>query len=142
MAILQFAFGSDPQGPSFRPHNYERNLVAYTGGHDNNTTVGWWVGGTGDSTRSEDDLLREREFARAYLNLRGEQIQWAMIRALMASVADTVLIPMQDLLGLGSYARMNTPGRMDGNWKWRYERAQLPPGLVRRLRALTELYDR
>ncbi len=142
MAILQFAFGTDPQGPSFRPHNYERNLVAYTGGHDNDTTVGWWAGGVGNSTRSEKDLLREREFASAYLNLRGEPIQWAMIRTLMASVADTVLIPMQDVLGLGSAARMNIPGRMGGNWRWRYERAQLRPELVRRLRAITEAYGR
>ncbi len=58
MALLQFAFGSDPQGPSFRPHNYERNLVAYTGGHDNDTTVGWWTSGIGDSTRSEEELRR------------------------------------------------------------------------------------
>ncbi len=142
MAILQFAFGTDPQGPSFRPHNYERNLVAYTGGHDNDTTVGWWTSGVGDSTRSQDDLSEEREFASAYLSLRGEKIQWAMIRALMASVADTVLIPMQDVLGLGGEARMNLPGRMGGNWKWRYEHGQLRPGMTRRLRELTELYDR
>jgi 4-alpha-glucanotransferase len=142
MAILQFAFGTDPQGPSFRPHNYERNLVAYTGGHDNDTTVGWWTSGIADSTRSEEDLRREREFAGSYLNLRGEEIQWAMIRALMASVADTVLIPMQDVLGLGSAARMNLPGRMEGNWKWRYAREQLRPEMVRRLRMLTELYGR
>jgi 4-alpha-glucanotransferase len=143
MAILQFAFGTDPQGPSFRPHNYERNLVAYTGGHDNDTTVGWWTSGIADSTRSEDDLRREHEFASAYLNLRdGEEIQWAMIGALMASVADTVLLPMQDVLGLGGEARMNLPGRMGGNWKWRYEREQLRPEMARRLRALTELYGR
>jgi 4-alpha-glucanotransferase len=143
MAILQFAFGTDPQGPSFRPHNYARNLVAYTGGHDNDTTVGWWNSGVADSTRSEADLVCEHEYAMAYLNLRaGEAIQWAMIRALMASVADTVLIPMQDVLGLGSEARMNLPGRMGGNWKWRYERQQLRPEMASRLRALTELYDR
>jgi len=142
MAILQFAFGTDPQGPSFRPHNYERNLVAYTGGHDNDTTLGWWTSGIADSTRSEEDLRREREFAGSYLNLRGEEIQWAMIRALMASVADTVLIPMQDILGLGSSARMNLPGRMDGNWKWRYEREQLRPEMTSRLRALTKTYAR
>lgn len=142
MAILQFAFGSDPQGPSFRPHNFERNLVAYTGGHDNDTTVGWWTSGIGDSTRSEEDLLRERDFAGSYLNLRGEEIQWAMIRALMASVADTVLIPLQDVLGLGSTARMNVPGRMGGNWKWRYRREQLRPEMALRLRALTKLYER
>jgi 4-alpha-glucanotransferase len=143
MAILQFAFGTDPQGPNFRPHNYERNLVAYTGGHDNDTTVGWWESGVADSTRSEEDLQREHEFASAYLDLHeGEPIQWAMIRALMASVADTVLIPMQDVLGLGSTARMNLPGRMSGNWKWRYEREQLRPEMAKRLRTLTKLYER
>jgi len=143
MAILQFAFGTDPQGPSFRPHNYSRNLVAYTGGHDNDTTLGWWTSGIADSTRTEEELRSEHEFARAYLNLRsGKEIQWSMIRALMASVADTVLIPMQDVLGLGSEARMNLPGRMGGNWKWRYERQQLRPKMVRRLRTLTRLYDR
>jgi 4-alpha-glucanotransferase len=142
MALLQFAFGDDPQGPSFRPHNYERNLVAYTGGHDNDTTVGWWTSGIGDSTRTEEQLHRERAFAGRYLDLRGEAIHWAMIRALMASVADTVLIPMQDVLGLGSQARMNRPGRMDGNWRWRYERAELRPEMVLQLRALTELYER
>jgi 4-alpha-glucanotransferase len=143
MAILQFAFGTDPQGPSFRPHNYERNLAAYTGGHDNDTTLGWWESGIADSTRSEDDLRREHEFTSAYLNLReGEEIQWAMIRALMASVADTVLIPLQDVLGLGSSARMNLPGRMGGNWKWRYAREQLRPEMARRLRRLAELYER
>ena len=142
MAILQFAFGTDPQGPSFRPHNYERNLVAYTGGHDNDTTVGWWTSGVGDTTRSADDLSAESEFASAYLSLRGEKIQWAMIRALMSSVADTVLIPMQDVLGLGGEARINLPGRMGGNWKWRYEHGQLRPEMTRRLRELTELYDR
>jgi 4-alpha-glucanotransferase len=143
MAILQFAFGTDPQGPSFRPHNYERNLVAYTGGHDNDTTVGWWTRGIADSTRTDEDLRREHEFASAYLNLReGEEIQWAMIRALMASVADTVLVPMQDVLGLAGDARMNLPGRMDGNWKWRYTREQLRPEMTHRLRVLTELYDR
>jgi 4-alpha-glucanotransferase len=142
MAILQFAFGTDPQGPSFRPHNYERNLVAYTGGHDNDTTVGWWTSGIADSTRSQDDVLAEQEFASAYLNLHGEKIQWAMIRTLMASVADTVLIPMQDILGLGSKARMNLPGKMGGNWKWRYQREELRPEMTDRLRALTKLYDR
>jgi len=142
MAILQFAFGTDPQGPSFRPHNYEPNQVAYTGGHDNDTTVGWWTSGVGNSTRNEAELREEFEFASAYLNLRGEEIQWAMMRALLASVADTVLIPMQDVLGLGGEARMNLPGRMGGNWKWRYEHGQLRPGMTRRLRELTKVYDR
>jgi len=142
MAILQFAFGTDPQGPSFRPHNYERNLCAYTGGHDNDTTVGWWTSGVGDSTRTEQELREEFDFAAAYLNLHGEAIQWAMIRALMASVADTVLIPMQDVLGLGGEARMNLPGRMENNWRWRYEASQLRPEMTHKLRTLAKLYDR
>ena len=65
MAILQFAFGTDPQAPDFRPHNYPRNLVVYTGTHDNDTTVGWWTGGAGHSTRSHEDIERERDYARA-----------------------------------------------------------------------------
>jgi 4-alpha-glucanotransferase len=142
MAILQFAFGTDPQGPSFRPHNYHHNLVAYTGGHDNDTTVGWWTSGIGDSTRNDQELREEYEYASRYLNLRGERIQWAMMRALLASVADTVLLPLQDVLGLGSEARMNVPGRMSGNWLWRYEKEQLRPDMIKRLRALTKLYDR
>jgi 4-alpha-glucanotransferase len=142
MAILQFAFGNDPQAPSFRPHNYEHNLVAYTGGHDNDTTVGWWTGGIGGSTRSQEDMRLEREYASAYLNLRGEPIQWAMMRALMASVADTVLFPLQDVLGLGGVARMNQPGRMEGNWQWRYQSEQLRPELAARLRMLTQVYER
>lgn len=142
MAILQFAFGTDPQGPSFRPHNYERNTVAYTGGHDNDTTVGWWTSGVGDSTRTERELHDEFEFASRYLSLRGERIQWSMIRALYASVADVVLIPMQDVLGLGSEARMNLPGRMGGNWRWRYQNEQLQSSMTLRMRALAALYDR
>ena len=102
MSLLQFAFGNDPQGPSFRPHNYSRELVAYTGGHDNDTTVGWWTSsGTADSTRVAEDVRKEREFAQAYLAIKDESINWSFIRAILASVADTVIIPLQDVLGLG-----------------------------------------
>ncbi|MDR3763205.1 MAG: 4-alpha-glucanotransferase [Acidobacteriota bacterium] len=142
MAILQFAFGTDPQAPSFRPHNYQHDLVAYTGGHDNDTTVGWWTSGIGDSTRNEQELRAEYELAGRYLNLRGEQVPWSMIRALYASVADTVLVPLQDVMGLGSEARMNLPGHMAGNWRWRFTREQLQPGMAERLRGLAELYER
>jgi 4-alpha-glucanotransferase len=143
MSLLQFAFGKDPQGPSFRPHNYSRDLVAYTGGHDNDTTVGWWFGGAGDSTRTAEDVRKEHEFARAYLALQDEsQIHWAMIRAVLASIADTAIIPLQDVLGLGTEARMNVPGRVSGNWKWRYCRDMLNPDLAERLRALATIFDR
>ena len=143
MAILQFAFGSDPQAPTFRPHNYSRELVAYTGTHDCDTTVGWWSStGRGESTRSQDDIRAEREFAKKYLNTDGREIHWVFIRALLASVADTVLIPLQDVLGLGTEARMNQPATIGGNWRWRYCEEMLSPEITQRLRELTSLYDR
>jgi 4-alpha-glucanotransferase len=143
MSILQFAFGSDPQGPSFRPHNYPRELVAYTGTHDCDTTVGWWTStGRGESTRTAEDIRRERAFARRYLNTDGSGIHWVFIRALEASVADTVLIPLQDVLGLGSEARMNQPATLGGNWRWRYRDSMLEPEIEGRLGELAELYAR
>ena len=143
MSLLQFAFGTDPQGPSFRPHNYVRELVAYTGGHDNDTTVGWWNSGvSADSTRTADDIERERDLARAYLGFRDEPINWVFIRAVLASVADVAMIPLQDVLGLGSDARMNLPGRVSGNWRWRFGEGSLSKDLAERLKVLTALYDR
>jgi 4-alpha-glucanotransferase len=144
MAILQFAFGTDPQGPSFRPHNYARNLVAYTGTHDNDTTLGWWTStGAGDSTRSARDVEEERDFCRRYLGVSGElEIHWALIRAVLASPADTALMPLQDVLGLGSEARMNVPGRPAGNWRWRFRAGALTPEVQGRLLELVRLYDR
>jgi 4-alpha-glucanotransferase len=143
MSILQFAFGKDPQGPDFRPHNYPRERVAYTGTHDCDTTVGWWTSsGRGESTRTEEEIRKEREYTRRYLNLNGQEIHWAFIRALMASVADTVVFPLQDVLGLGTEARMNLPGTPSGNWRWRVASSALTPALSRRLRELTETYER
>ncbi len=143
MSILQFAFGNDPQAPTFRPHNYPRDLVAYSGTHDCDTTVGWWTSsGRGESTRSDEDIRAEREFAKKYLNTDGRDIHWVFIRALAASVADTVLIPLQDVLGLGTQARMNQPATLGGNWRWRYGEKMLTPEIAQRLRGLTELFDR
>jgi 4-alpha-glucanotransferase len=148
MSLLQFAFGTDPQGPSFRPHNYSRDLVAYTGGHDNDTTVGWWSSsGAGDSTRTPEDVRKEHGFARAYLNFAAgnddeSEINWVLIQAVLASVADVAIVPLQDVLGLGSEARMNLPGRVSGNWKWRYRPGALRGELSARLRNLVTLYDR
>lgn len=143
MAILQFAFGNDPQGPSFRPHNYPRNLVAYTGTHDNDTVVGWWTSKPGEaSIRTEEDIRKEREFSRRYLNLDDEAVNWVFIRTLMASVADTVIFPLQDVLGTGSEARMNVPGTATGNWRWRLRKEQLNQDMARRLREMSETYDR
>jgi 4-alpha-glucanotransferase len=144
MGVLQFAFGSDPQASSFRPHNYNRDLAAYTGGHDNDTTVGWWSSsGSADSTRTADDVRKEHEFARAYLNLRDDsEINWVMIRMVLASVADIAIVPLQDVLGLGSEGRMNLPGKVSGNWRWRYLPTALSGNLSAKLRELVALYDR
>jgi 4-alpha-glucanotransferase len=144
MSLLQFAFGNDSQGSSFRPHNYSRDVVAYTGGHDNDTTVGWWTSsGAGDSTRSPDDVRREHETAKAYLDFHDDaEINWVMIRAVQASVAEIAIVPLQDVLGLGSAARMNLPGKMSGNWQWRYRKDALRSELSARLREMATLYDR
>jgi len=143
MSILQFAFGADPQAPTFRPHNYTRDLVAYTGTHDCDTTVGWWTSsGHGESTRTEENIRRERDNARRYLNTDGRSIHWDFIRALLASVANTVMIPLQDVAGLGSEARMNQPATLSGNWRWRARPGTLTHESAASLRALSELYER
>lgn len=143
MAILQFAFGTDPQAFDFRPHNYPRNRVAYSGTHDNETTVGWWTtAGSGDTTRSTEEVESERAFARKYLNTGGDEINWVFIRTLMASVADTVLFPVQDVLGLGNEARMNLPGSLGRNWTWRMRSGALRQEHAARLRDLCETYER
>jgi 4-alpha-glucanotransferase len=143
MSILQFAFGDDPQGPSFRPHNFPRNMVAYTGTHDCDTTVGWWSSeGRGESTRNYEAIQRERQFTCAYLHTAGAEIHWDFIRALEASVDDKVIIPVQDVLGLGSEARMNQPATLGRNWRWRYRQDALTPPISSRLRELTRMYDR
>ncbi|MEP6831922.1 MAG: 4-alpha-glucanotransferase [Gemmatimonas sp.] len=144
MSILQFAFGGAPDELNeFRPHLYPQERVVYTGTHDNDTTMGWWNSEPGAaSTRSAADIEREHAFARRYLDTDGREMNWTLIRAALASVADTVLVPMQDILGLGSEARMNLPGRQAGNWKFRFDWSQLTPDLTRRLRELNTLFDR
>jgi 4-alpha-glucanotransferase len=140
MAVLQFAFGKDPQAPTFQPHNYPRNVAAYTGTHDNDTAMGWWNSEGGDSTRTPEDVKAEKAKARAYLDTDGRRMNQTMIRALMASVADTVVFPMQDVLGLGSAARMNTPSVASGNWRWRMTESEFSklPGFLE----MAELYGR
>jgi 4-alpha-glucanotransferase len=142
MAILQFAFGKDPQAPSFKPHNYVRELVAYTGTHDNDTVVGWWTSTGGDSTRTPDLIAQEHAYARAYLGFKDEPIHWVLIRGIMASVANTAIAQMQDILGLGSEARMNLPGKASGYWKWRMKPGAASPEIAARLKEWAQLYDR
>jgi len=142
MRILQFGFGSDSKNIDL-PHNYVPNVVAYTGTHDNDTTVGWFnsIAGEG-STRTAKQIERERTFCLNYLNTEGDEIHWDFIRAVLASVANTAIIPLQDLLGLGTEARMNLPNSTEGNWAWRYESGVLGDEIATRLKELTELYGR
>lgn len=143
MSILQFAFGTDDRASTFQPHHYTQELVVYTGTHDNDTTVGWWEStGAGDSTRDAEQVEKEKDYARRYLATDGREMHWTLIRAALASVADTAIIPLQDVLGLGSEARMNLPGRESGNWSFRFSWDQLTPELTARLRELVDLYQR
>jgi 4-alpha-glucanotransferase len=96
----------------------------------------------GDSTRTAAEVERERERALAYVGGDGREIHWDFIRAVLASVAETVIVPLQDVLGAGSEARMNVPGRPGGNWQWRFRAADLTPQTCARLGELTETYGR
>ena len=141
MAVLHFAFGGGPDA-SYLPHNFRPHLVAYTGTHDNDTTVGWWR----ERLHASDDSHegRERRYVQRYVrgNLDSE-IHWSLIRELMASVARLVVFPLQDVLGLGSEARMNVPGSSDGNWRWRLPpETRLPADAASRLREMVEVYGR
>lgn len=143
MRILQFAFGDDPKGPAYRPHNYPRNCVVYTGTHDNDTTLGWFHSQAGvGTTRTAAQIEEERTFVLKYVGTDGHEIQWDMIRLALASVADTAIIPMQDVLGLGTDARMNLPGSTTGNWRWRFREDQLSDASAARLAELSRMYDR
>jgi 4-alpha-glucanotransferase len=131
MRILQFAFGGKVED-RFLPHNYERNTVVYTGTHDNDTTRGWYAA-LSDS---------EAHFVRRYLARDGSDVAWDLMRLAWASVADHALAPLQDVLDLGSEARMNLPGRPAGNWCWRFTESMLTENVLDRLADLTELYGR
>ncbi len=133
MKVLQFAFGGNPADP-FLPHNYRRECVVYTGTHDNDTTLGWY-----QVTSTE----AERDYARRYLARDGSDIAWDLIRLAWASVADTAITPVQDLLSLGHEHRLNTPGTYGApNWCWRLQPGWLHEGIVARLRELTAIYGR
>ena len=142
MAILQFAFGIEGNAANYRPHNLIRDVVAYTGTHDNDTIVGWWNSEGGDSTRSEEDIRQEKEFVLEYIGPGDEPIQWKMLRALFGSVANIAVAPMQDVLGLGSECRMNRPGVAAGNWSWRMLPGAFDDKLIAHLHRLATIFDR
>ncbi|HPF51959.1 MAG TPA: 4-alpha-glucanotransferase [Draconibacterium sp.] len=131
MKVLQFAFTTDATNKDL-PHNYERNCVVYTGTHDNNTTLGWL-----------NEL--EKEEKKTVANYTGDPVNEklnAIIEMAVSSVANTAIIPMQDVLGLGSESRMNTPGIANGNWRWRFQWNQINTGQKKFLKEITEKYNR
>lgn len=132
MKVLQFAFDSREES-DYLPHNYKNNCVVYTGTHDNDTVMGW------TQTAEQSDVA----FARRYLHVDdNEDFNWAMMRAAMMSVADTCILMMPDLLGLGSEARINTPSTLGDNWQWRIREGCINDWLAGILRENTELYSR
>jgi 4-alpha-glucanotransferase len=134
MKILQFGF-SDRGAHLYLPHRFEQNTVVYTGTHDNNTTLGWWRDDIGET---------ERAHVQTYLGRieHDGDVVWAMIRAAAGSVANLCIFPLQDILHLGSEARMNTPAAGEGNWTWRYGADALHPDFAVKLKALMEMTDR
>jgi 4-alpha-glucanotransferase len=131
MAVLQFGFG-DEGAHMYLPHRAEGKVI-YTGTHDNDTVAGWWSSGAAE---------HERRNAEAYVGRCEDGIHWAFIRAAQCSAASLSIVPLQDVLGLGSDARMNTPSLDGGNWRWRFTQAQLENELAAKLAHLAELSDR
>lgn len=135
MKILQFAFGTGMEN-KFLPHNLIRNCVVHTGSHDNDTTRGFFDKAKLDTN---SDVY---EFAQKYLNYYSDDIAQELIRVAYMTVSDLVVIPMQDVLNLGSEARMNFPGKLGGNWNWRFKWDQVPHDLSGKYKKMCELYDR
>ena len=131
MAVLQFGFG-DPGAHIYLPHRLTTHHVIYTGTHDNDTTLGWW--------RTAGDY--ERKAVEALVGRCEDGVNWALIRLAQSSVANLSVVPLQDVLGLGSEARLNTPSTPNGNYHWRYQPGVLTFELAHRLARLAEVTDR
>ena len=140
MKILQSAFGN---GYKSYPHSYTENCVVYTGTHDNDTTVGWFHSQPGEgNTQTKNEIDTERMNVLKYLKTDGKEIHWDMIKIALSSKAKTVIIPLQDILGLDSSARMNIPGTVSGNWRWRFDWSMLTEGIMHRMKILTTKFNR
>lgn len=137
MRVLQFAFGNDDKADDYKPHNYPRNCVVYTGTHDNDTTIGWFHGEPGKNhTLTKGEIAAERQGILAYIGGDGSEIHWDLIKLALESRGNTVIVPIQDVMGLGSAARMNVPGSDGGNWQWRFTRERLTDEMKGRMFAL------
>lgn len=132
MKVLQFAF-NDWQDSEYLPHNYDRNCVVYTGTHDNDTTLGWF------NSLSDEN----KKYVMKYAGISSEkEVNWGLIKLAISSSAVFSIIPMQDVLGLGSEARMNKPGVAYGNWAWRVKKSQINNKIITKLYDLSKLYSR
>ena len=132
MKVIQFAFDSR-EDSDYLPHNYPKHCVVYTGTHDNDTVMGWMKSAPKSCVK----------FAKEYLNLTKEEgYNWGMMRAAWSSVADMAIVPMQDLLGLGSEARINIPSTTGGNWIWRATPEQIDMKLAKKLHKYMQMYAR
>jgi 4-alpha-glucanotransferase len=142
MRVLQFGFDDDA-GRHYQPHRYPPRCIAYTGTHDNDTVVGWYRSlpppGNAEARRR---ALERRRYVLRYVGGGATEIHWQLIRVVLASAANTAIFPMQDLLGLDSRARMNTPGTARGNWEWRLAADQLDPRVAERLGRMCDDYER
>ncbi len=132
MKILQFAFCADDDNP-YLPHNYQPNCVVYTGTHDNDTTLGWFLSLAKEEREAVVQYVKPDDLA---------EIHWDMIRLAFSSEAKMAIIPLQDILGLGAQARMNTPSKGQGNWVWRFAPGSLTEDLQKRVLGLTEASGR
>lgn len=140
MRVFQFGFDSDPRTSPHLPHNYVNHCVAFSGTHDNDTSLGWYLtsGIIGDPTT----LSPRQRFLLDYLRSEGRDLHWDIIRSVEASVADTVIIPLQDILGISHEGRMNVPGKPDGNWSWRMRPGVLDDECRHRLSTYTAVFGR
>jgi 4-alpha-glucanotransferase len=138
MRILHFSF-SDGLEPHLLPEGFPENCIVYTGTHDNDTTQGWfWREPGGATTESAEEIEAERQRVLDQVNTDGSQIHWDLISLAHRLAPHTAIVPLQDVMGLGSEARMNVPGRMEGNWAWRFRQEELTAEGLKRLRDITE----
>ena len=132
MKVLEFAFADDEKN-AFLPHNYTTNCVVYTGTHDNDTVLGWYAQAKGWEKKHCDQYLGIHD---------GDEVNWKFIDAVYASVADYAIVQMQDVLGLGSEARINVPSTLGGNWAWRIDKHASTKEIAARLKKLAIKYNR
>jgi len=145
MRVLQFGFGKEESSKQHLPHNFIKNSVAYTGTHDNNTMKGWLREKPQHSIRSRREFVKERIQSLHYIGKRRVnrvKIHWEFIRLLMTSCANTIIVPMQDVLGLGGKSRMNIPGIQKGNWEWRMKSCVLKKSTKKKLLNMTVISGR